>query len=85
MYVFVIGCVSECVRFMYIPSYIQFVYTICKIMYNWDRLTSILVPVAFGIILTIGLIGNILVIAVVSCHIISVFNINFFVTAVVSY
>ena len=30
------------------------------------RLTQIIVPVTFGIILTVGLIGNILVIAVVS-------------------
>ena len=32
-----------------------------------QKLTTILVPVTFGIILSIGFIGNIFVIAVVSC------------------
>ncbi len=43
--------------------------TITILKNNNFRLTSILVPVAFGIILTIGLVGNILVIAVVSYYI----------------
>ena len=49
--------------------FVQNIGTITILKNNNFRLTSILVPVAFGIILTIGLVGNILVIAVVSYYI----------------
>jgi hypothetical protein len=51
--------------------FVQNIGTITLLKNNNFRLTSILVPVAFGIILTIGLVGNILVIAVVSITFIS--------------